>query len=119
MARLPRKRSVTDHVRVGADAQAGGVHATGLESRDLLEQGLEVDHHAVADHGGDLRGQDAGREQLEFELLTMDHDRVPGVVAAVGFDHEVHAFTQQVGRLPLTLVPPLGSDDHDGRHGDS
>jgi len=97
----------------------GGVHAAGLEHADLLEQRLEVDHDAVADHRGDPRGQDPGGKELELELLPVDDHGVAGVVAAVGLDHVVHAATEQVGGLPLAFVPPLGSDDHDGGHGDS
>ncbi len=108
-----------DDVGVGADAQTGGVHAARLEHPDLLEQRLEVHHDAVADHGGDLRGEYSGRKELELELLAVDDHGVAGVVASVGLDDVVDALSEQVGGLALPLVAPLGSDDHDGGHGDS
>ena len=86
---------------------------------DLLEQRLEVDHHAVADHRSDLRGEDAGGKELQLELLTVHDHGVTGVVAPVGLDDVVHPFAEEIGGLALPLVTPLGSDDHDGRHSDS
>src|SRR5699024_5068449 len=63
--------------------------------------------------------EDAGGEELELELLTVDDHGVAGVVATVGLDDVVDALSEQVGGLALPLVAPLGSDDHDGGHGDS
>src|SRR6202041_3622137 len=45
-----------------------------------------------------------------------DDDRVAGVVPALVPDHVVHAVTEQVGRLALALVAPLGTDQNDGGH---
>src|SRR5699024_1089643 len=108
-----------DDVRVGADPQPGGVHPARGEHLDLLEQRTEMDHHAVADDRGDPRREDAGGKELELELLPVDDHGVAGVVTAVGLDHVVDPFTEEVGGLALPLVTPLGSDDHDGGHGDS
>ncbi len=105
-----------DDVRVRGDQQPGGVHAAGLEPVDLLEQHVEVDHDAVADHRGALGAEDAGRQQVEGVLLAGDHQGVAGVVAAGVAHRVVDAVTQLVGRLALALVAPLRTDDHDSRH---
>ena len=105
-----------DQVRVGADEQPVAAHAALLQRVDLLEQRLRVDDHAVADDGGDVRGEHTGREDVQRVLLLADHDRVAGVVAALVPDDVLHAVPEQVGRLALTLVAPLGADQHDGRH---
>ncbi len=104
-------------VRVGGDAQLGGVRAAGLQSVDLLEQGFQVHHAAVADDRNRVRAQDAGRKELELILLTAYDDGVPGVVAAVGLDDIVDAAAKQVSGLTFAFVAPLGSDDHDCWHG--
>src|SRR5262249_18196352 len=44
-------------------------------------------------------------------------DRVSGVVAALAADDEVGRPGQEIGRLPLALVAPLGSDQDRDRHG--
>src|SRR5437762_54797 len=49
--------------------------------------------------------------------FTVDHDRVAGVVAAGVADAEVDGRAEKVGRLPLALVTPLGSEHHDRGHG--
>jgi hypothetical protein len=49
-------------------------------------------------------------------LLAVDDDGVPGVVAAVELDDIVDPATQQIRRLALTFVAPLGTDQHDRRH---
>ena len=52
--------------------------------------------------------EDPAGHQLEGEALSVDHDRVPGVVAALVADHQVHLLGDEVGELPLALVAPLG-----------
>jgi hypothetical protein len=96
-----------DDVRVRAD-EPGGVDAARFERVDLVEQHVEVDDDAVADHR-DARGEDAGGEQVQRVLLVADHDRVAGVVAAVELNDVVDTVAEQVGRLALALVAPLGA----------
>ena len=102
---------------VGRNAQLGGVRAAGFQAVDLLEQGLEVHHTAVADDRNCVGAQDAGRKELELILLTAYDDGVPGVVAAVRLHHVVNAATKQVSGFTFAFVAPLGSDDHDCWHG--
>ena len=87
------------------------------EHVDLAEQDAEVDDHAVTDDRRDGRREDAARQQVHGVLLAVDHDGVAGVVAAVEPDAVVDLVAEQVGGLALTLVAPLGADEHDGRHG--
>ena len=112
-----------DDVRVGADHEAGHVDPSRLERVELPEQRLGRDHDPVADHAGAPGGEDPAGQQVGRELLAVDDDRVARVVAAAGADHEVDGVGtrlvlggQQVGRLALALVAPLGSEDHDRGH---
>ena len=62
---LPRFRHLFDqpverknHVRAIADAQmAGDVYTGGFQLSDLAEQRLQIDHHAIPDHGLHARAQ--------------------------------------------------------------
>ena len=53
---------------------------------------------------------------MQRVLLVADDDRVAGVVAAVELDDVVDAAAEEVGRLALAFVAPLGADDHDRGH---
>jgi hypothetical protein len=107
---------VGDDVRVGADLEPAGVDAAGLEPIDLLEQDVDVDDHAVADHRRASGGEDAAGQQVQGVLLVADHDGVAGVVAAVELHHVVDPAAEVVGGLALAFVAPLGADDHDRGH---
>src|SRR3954451_17911480 len=45
------------------------------------------------------------------------HHPVAGVVATLVAHDPLDAATEQIGRLSFALVPPLGTDEHDCRHG--
>ena len=107
---------VGDDVRVGADLQPAGVEAAGLECVDLLEEHVQVDDDAVADDRRAARGEDAAGQQVQGVLLVADDDGVAGVVAAVELHDVVDPVAQEVGRLALALVAPLGADDRDRGH---
>ena len=107
---------VGDHVGVGADQQPRRVDAARVEAVELLEEHPEVDDDAVADDRDAAGRQDAARQQVQGVLLVADDDRVAGVVAAVELDDVVDPAAEQVGRLALALVAPLGADDHDRGH---
>ena len=88
---------------------------------DLVEQHVEVDDDAVADDRRDAGGQDAAGQQVQRVLLAgavglRDDDGVAGVVAAVELHHVVDVAAEQVGRLALAFVAPLGTDDRDRGH---
>ena len=56
---------------------------------------------------------------MELELLALADDRVAGVVAALEAHDEVGPLGEQVVDLSLSLVAPLGADDHHSRHMDA
>ena len=65
-----------DDVRLVADQQpAVDVDAERAELVDLLEQRLRIDDDAVADDAGDAGMQDAGRDQVQDELLARRRTR--------------------------------------------
>ncbi len=97
--------------------EAAGVDASLLEHVDLAEQDAEVDHHPVADDRCDRGREDAAWQQVDRVLLVVDHDGVAGIVAAVEPHAVVDLVAEQVGGLALTLVTPLGADEHDRGHG--
>ncbi len=106
-----------DQVRVGGDHQPGGVHTPPLQAGQLVEQHAGIHDHAVADHVVGARGEDAGRDQVQGEVLAVgQHHRVARVVAALVAHHPLDLAPEQVGRLALALVAPLGADHHDRRH---
>ncbi len=112
---------VGDDVGARAHLQRGGVDAALLEAVDLGEEDAEIDDDAVADDGRAARCQDARGQQVEGVLLAgavllRDDDGVAGVVPAVELDDVVDRAAEQVGRLALPLVAPLGSDDGDRGH---
>jgi hypothetical protein len=106
-----------DHVAVSRDDQLGRVDADGLEPVQLVQQDARVDDHAVGDHRRDVGIQDPRGDQLELERVPLGEDRVAGVVPPLVPDDQVHPVCEEVRRLALALVPPLGPDDDGGRHG--
>ena len=50
-----------DDVRVGGDEEPRGVDPAGRQPLDLVEEHVEVDHHAVADHRHAVRGSGSRR----------------------------------------------------------
>jgi len=106
-----------DQVRVTGDDQPRRVHPALLQAGELADQHLGVDDDAVADHRRAARGQDPGGDEVEGVLLAVRGDHgVPGVVPALVADDVGDAAAEDVGGLPLALVAPLGTDQHDSRH---
>ena len=81
-----------------------------------LDQVIGVEHDAVADDRKLARAHDAGGQQRKLEHLSVDHQRVAGVVAALEADDDVGADRQPVDDLALPLVAPLGADHDDIGH---
>ena len=107
---------VVGHDQMGAFAHLysvdADVDALAAEIVHFLDQHRWVDHHAVADQAG-LALQDTGGNQVADELFTIDHHRVPRIVAALEADDNIGPCRQKVDDLALALVAPLGSDDDD------
>ncbi len=111
----PVKRK--NHVRAIADAQlASDVDAGGFQHADLVQQGGQIDHHAVADDGLDSGPQDSARNQLQNELLFPDKNRVAGVMATLIARHDVEALGKQVDYFAFAFVAPLRAENDDILH---
>ncbi len=105
-----------DQVRVARELHARRVDALALEHVELVDEHRGVDHHAVADDGGDVRIEHAARHQLQREHLVADDDAVSRVVTTLVANDEVALLRQVVGEAALAFVTPLGADDHRARH---
>src|SRR5262245_46157398 len=103
-------------MRVAGDAQPGEIEPALLEAVQLLDQHLRVDHTSVAQHANGARPQDAAWHQPQLVRLVAEHERVPGVVAALVAGDDVGALGQGVDDLALALIAPLGADDHAAGH---
>src|ERR1019366_5375744 len=104
-------------VGIGADDETAGGDAPLLEHVDFTEEHTQVNHNPVADDRRDRWREDAAGQQVHGVLLVLDHDGVAGVVAAVEPHAVVDLVAEQAGGLALTLVTPLGADEHDRGHG--
>ena len=83
---------------------------------DLVEEGLRIEHHAVADHR-ELRGpQHAGRQQRQLVGFAVDDEGMAGIVAALEAHDDVGLLRQPVDDLALPFVAPLGADDDNIGH---
>ncbi len=77
----------------------------------LLQQGAQVHHHAVADHGCHPVPQNSAGDQLEDEFLRADIDGVSGVVATLITRHNIEALREKIDDLALALVAPLCAEN--------
>lgn len=105
-----------DDVSVTRDAQALAGKALALEVLELLENDHGIDDAAVADDGKDVLVDDARRNLVKCEVVTIGDNRVAGVgTAAIATDH-IEVTGDEVGDLTLALVAPLGSHQNRCRH---
>jgi len=86
------------------------------ELLDLVEEGLRIDHHAIADDRKLRRPQHARRQQRELVGLAIDHQGMTSIVAALEAHDDVGLLRQPVDDLALPLVAPLGADDDNIGH---
>jgi hypothetical protein len=106
-----------DHVRAEADEElASHEQAASLALRDLFEQRVRIDDHAVAEHAGFAGMADARRHEVRDQLLALDHERVAGIRAAAVAHDGMRPLGKEVDDLALTFIAPLGADDDDDRH---
>ncbi len=105
-----------DDMRAFAHQQTGAIHATALQTVDLLEQHFRIDDDAVADDRRHIRADDAGWQQVQRIRFIADHHGVPRVVAAVETCDIVDLRTNKIGSLTLAFIAPLGANQHDSRH---
>ena len=76
-----------------------------LQGGDLLQKRPGVDDHAVTDDAQLTGMEDAGRDQMEDDLLARDIDRVAGVMAALIAGDDVERGGQRSTILPLPSSP--------------
>ena len=91
-------------------------HAKSANFVDFIDKMVRIEHDAVADHRQLARPHDARRQKRELVGLAVDHQGVTGVMAALETHHHVGGHRQPVDDLALTLVAPLGADNHNVRH---
>ena len=110
-----------DQVGVAADPQPAGSRRPWRSSMSISASSTRgVDDDAVADDRRDVVVEDRrSGTSWRAKRLAVDHDGVPGVVAALVADDQVHLLGDEVGELALALVAPLGPDDDGRRHGAS
>ena len=106
-----------NHVRAVADAQlAADIDAGGFQHANLVQQGGQIDHYAIADDGLDSGPQDSAGNQLQNKLLFPDKNRVAGVMAALITRHDVEALGKQVDHFAFAFVAPLRAENDDILH---
>ncbi len=91
-------------------------HALPPQFGDFIEEGLRIDHHAVADHRKLGGPQHARRQQRQLVGFAVDDQCVAGIVAALETHDDVSLLRQPVDDLALPLVAPLGADDDNIGH---
>ena len=83
-----------------------------LQRGDLIEQGLRIEHHAVADDRQFPGPHHARGQQRKLIGDAVDDQRVAGIVAALEADDDIGLLGQPIDDLAFALVAPLGAD-HD------
>jgi hypothetical protein len=117
--RSPRRASASsrvamvreDDVRFLADEQAAG--DVDAQPRQLVHFGKQrdrIDDDAVADGTDDAGMQDAGRNQMQHELLAADVDGVPGVVSALVAANDRKVRREEIDDLAFAFIAPLGAE---------
>ena len=106
-----QRRVLGDHQRFGGD-----VDTLRSDRLDLVQQMPGVQHHAVADHAQLAAAHHARGQRVQLVDLAVDHQRVPGVMAALKARDHIRPLAQPVHDLAFTLVAPLGADHNDIGH---
>src|SRR5687768_12062486 len=106
--------------QVGATADADALFGvdTALHERiELVEELLEVEHHAVAEQAALLRVQDTGWYLVQNELVDLPRcgiaymHGVTGVRATLIARDDAGVAGEHIDDLALTLIAPLRADD--------
>ena len=118
LARLDRPVHRQDDLGpVGEQQVRRGVPSRASEHLHLLEERERVHHTAVPNDGPDSRMEDSGRKEVQDELPTSGHHRMPGIVATAEADHRVETGSEEIDELPLPFITPLGADDRQSGQG--
>ena len=87
-------------------------HPVGFKLEDLLEQGFQTQHHAVADNALHAVPENARRQQMQYRLVSADDQRMAGIVATLETGNHARLFGKQINDLALALVTPLGAQHY-------
>ena len=101
-----------DAVAARIDEQLVGRYALFVQAVDLAQNRLGIDDHARPDDVDAVRVQDAGRDELQFILLAVYHNRMAGVVAALAAHDQIRLACENINELALALVAPLGAENY-------
>jgi hypothetical protein len=103
-----------NEVRALADVKPSlYVHPCLDESINLVEQGVGVEHDAVADRAPNSRVQDPARYLVQHEGAVTEVDGMSGVRASLVAHDPVGLLREHVDELALSFVPPLRPDHDD------
>ena len=81
------------------------------EAVDLGEEGLRVEHHAVADEVHDARAEDAHREQVRGVFLVSEADGVAGVSSTTVAHNDLGILGEVIDDLALAFITPLEAEN--------
>src|SRR6185437_7447330 len=77
-------------------------------------KGNWIEDHAIADDRPAAFAQHPAGHQLQDELLAVNNDGVPGVVASRIAGHDGEALREHVYDLAFAFIAPLGAHDDRG-----
>ncbi|CAB4663608.1 unannotated protein [freshwater metagenome] len=60
--------------------------------------------------------KDSARDQLEFEYLSIDDDRVASIVPTLISNAEGSILGEVIGKPPLAFISPLGTNNYSTGH---
>src|SRR5579864_802436 len=102
-----------DHVSAIADKEITvNFHSGFAQRRNFFQERDRIEHNSIADYTKAAFTKNSTRDELQHEPLTINDDRVPGVVAArVPRDHR-ELFRKHVYNFALAFVAPLGANHH-------
>ena len=105
--KMPRHNDV----RSFADHQVlARFDSPGLQTLELFDQHVRFDHDTGSDNIGDLAGQDAGWNVVEFVDLAAANNRVARVRAPLVPNDNIVAGSKQIYELAFRFVSPLKTD---------
>ena len=85
-------------------------YATLVQHIQLFQQRTGREHHAVSDQAAHAFAKYAGRYQVQNRLLSIDYQRMAGIVPTLKAHHRLRTIGQKVDDLAFTLISPLGTD---------
>ena len=101
-------------MRALADEQpAADVVSEPAQLVDLGKERLRIDDHSVADGAGDVRVENAGRQQAKNDLRFVHIHGVAGVMPALIARDDGEMRRQQIDDLAFAFISPLRAEYSD------